>query len=96
MKLTTGVGVSAREVKEDMVMARGVGVGRWDFAGDVDVQTTTEWGRRRMSVRRSREMWGRWWTSPWTGGVAEVEACGRALGSRGGVMVQERCRPGVV
>jgi hypothetical protein len=51
LKLTTEVGRRAREVKEDMVMARGIGGSEREGDGWVEVQTTTECVRRRITVR---------------------------------------------
>lgn len=50
LKVTRGVGCRVNEVREDMVMARGV-----LSAGFVAVQTTTECGRRRMRPRSCSE-----------------------------------------
>lgn len=90
---TTGAGESVREVKEDMVMARGEGRWRCEVGGEVEVQTTTEWERRRMRVR---VWWGRSGGGGFVGSGGEVAGCGCALGSRGGVMDQVRWWGGLV
>ena len=72
-------------------MARGVRGFGWEpvvRAGEVDVQTTTEWETRRMRVRT-------WWERVGgIGGPSFTEGWGWgwgcALGSLGGVMDQER------
>lgn len=58
LKLTAGAGCSARDVKEDIVMARGVAPLSWDDVPGggrcVDVHTTTECVRSRIRLRN-------WW-----------------------------------
>lgn len=51
LKVTIGVGESDREVKEDMVMPLGLGAGSVDEVGAEEVHTTTECGRRRITLR---------------------------------------------
>lgn len=60
LKLTAGDGLIARDVNDDMVMARGIGSvpsscdpgsGLEAVGSCVDVQTTTEWVSRRIRLR---------------------------------------------
>lgn len=55
LKVTSGVGCSERDVKEDMVMPRGL-PSPPPSAGSVDVQTTTECATNRMSERKSSDI----------------------------------------
>lgn len=70
LKVTMGVGRMESDVKDDMVMPRGVGV--VDSPLDTAVHTTTECGRRRITERscsgRGRVSCGSGWTEGDVGG----------------------------
>lgn len=84
LKATTGAGLRVRDVKEDMVIARGLG-GLDCAAGAVEVQTTTEWGSRRITARSCSDM----------GRDSVVDECGWMDGGTGGSTFQV-CLSGVV
>lgn len=77
LKDTTGAGLRASDVKEDIVMARGVG-GRECVPGVVEVQTTTECASSRISARSCSDM----------GRVSDVDECGWTEGCSRGATFQ--------
>jgi hypothetical protein len=72
LKDTTGVGFRVSEVKEDIVIARGMDLFWWlSLGGEVDVRTTTGCVSRRISARNCSER-------------ARCELCGWTEGGWGG------------